>query len=180
MCDMTHSYVRHDSFLCVTWLIPMCDMTYSYVWRDSFIFVPWLIHMCDMTHSYVCHDSSICVPWLVYICDMTHSYVCHDSFICVTWLIHMCDMTHSYVWHDSFICVTWRIHTFSWRQKDTYKFSKVSLLLNSLYNVTIERFFENFLKSQIAHELNLWIEFNTDFWEFSPGNLVNNFGITST
>jgi len=41
----------------VTWLIHMCDMTHSYVWHDSFICVTWLIHMCDMTHSYVWHDS---------------------------------------------------------------------------------------------------------------------------
>jgi len=27
VCDMTHSYVGHDSFVCVTWLIYMCDMT---------------------------------------------------------------------------------------------------------------------------------------------------------
>jgi len=29
--EMTHSYVRHDSFMCVTRLNRMCDMTYSYV-----------------------------------------------------------------------------------------------------------------------------------------------------
>jgi len=52
MCDMTHSYVWHDSFTCVTWLIHMCDMTHLHVWHDSFICVTWLIHMCDMTHSY--------------------------------------------------------------------------------------------------------------------------------
>ena len=93
MCDMTH-YV--------------CEMTHLYVWHDSFICVTWFIHMCDMTHSYVWHDalrmwhdSFICVTWLIHMCDMTHSYVWHDSFICVTRLIHMCDMTHSYVWHDS-------------------------------------------------------------------------------
>jgi len=39
MCDMTHSYVWHDSFIRVTWLIHMCDMTHSYVWHDSFIYV---------------------------------------------------------------------------------------------------------------------------------------------
>jgi len=103
------SWYGNDSFICVTWLIHMCDMTHSYVWHDSsngcswlyengsFTCVTWLIHMCDMTH-----------PMDVVRCmGMTHSYVWHDSFVCVTWLIHMCDMTHSYVWHDSFICVTW-------------------------------------------------------------------------
>ena len=101
MCDMTHSYVWHDSFICVTWLIHMCDMIHAHVWHDSFICVTRLIHMCDMTHSYVWHDSLTCVIWLIHMCDMTHSCVWHDSFICVTRLIHMCDMTHSYVWKDT-------------------------------------------------------------------------------
>jgi len=100
MSDETHSFVCHDSFVCLTLLIHTCDMTHRYVWHDSFICATWFIHMCDMTHSYVWHDSSICVTWLIQTCDMIHSYVWHDSFICVTWLIDMCDMTHSYVRHD--------------------------------------------------------------------------------
>jgi len=64
MCDMTHSYVRHDAFICVTWLVHMCDMTHSYVWHDSLICNTWRIHTCDMTYSYVCHDLFICVIWL--------------------------------------------------------------------------------------------------------------------
>jgi len=127
VCDMTHSFVRHDWFIseptdvtpearvrdvthffCVTWLIR----------------ATWLIHLCYMTDSYVRHDSFICVsprplhlwrvcvPWLIlYVwCD---SYVCRDSF----------------VWRDSFICVSprplhlgrvcvpWLIH-YVWR--DSY------------------------------------------------------------
>ena len=133
MCDITHAYVWHDSFI--------CDMTHSYVWHDSFI--------CDMTDSYVWHDWIIRVTWLIYMRDMTHVYA-WNSFICVTWLIHTCDMTHFtiklchlhrclretqktilivtqthesihfklepyihmthfYAW-NSFICVTWLIH----------------------------------------------------------------------
>ena len=53
MCDVTQSYVWHDAFICVTWLIHMCDMTRSYVWHDSFIYSTWLIHICDMLHSCV-------------------------------------------------------------------------------------------------------------------------------
>ena len=96
MCDMTHLYVWHDSFICVTWLIHMCDMTHSFVWHDSFICVTWLIH--------ACLESFICVTWLM-LC------------VCVTWrinvrdiLIHICDINHSRAWHDSLSRVTWLIH----------------------------------------------------------------------
>ena len=95
MCNMTHSYAWHDSFICVTWLIHMCDVTYSYVWQNSFMCVTWLIHMCDMTHSCVWHGSFIRVTWLIHMCDIAHLYVWYGSFIRVTWLIHMRDMTHS-------------------------------------------------------------------------------------
>jgi len=73
----------------------MCDITHSYVWHDSFVCVTWLIHMCDMTHSYVWHDSFMCVTWLIHMCAMTHSCVWHDSFICVTRLIHLCAIPHA-------------------------------------------------------------------------------------
>ena len=128
---MTPSYMCHDVFICVTWLIHtcalilflcFCTMTPSYV--------------CAMTHSYVCHPwfwsasrawyywyawvpwlLHICVPWLIHMCAMTDSYVCHDSFICVTHDSFIC-VTHDWficvrhdsficVKHDSFICVTW-------------------------------------------------------------------------
>jgi len=48
-------------FIRVTWLIHVCDMTHSCVWHDSFMCVTWLIHGCDMTHSHVWHDSFTCV-----------------------------------------------------------------------------------------------------------------------
>jgi len=92
---MTHSYVWHDSFICVTGLTRTCELTHSFVWRDSLICVTWLIHMCDMTHSYVWHDSFICVRGLTRTCELTHWFVWRDSLICVTWLIHMCDMTQA-------------------------------------------------------------------------------------
>jgi len=54
MCDMTHWYVWHDSFICVTrltWLIcvDMSDVSITCRMHDSFTRVTWLIHMCDMT-----------------------------------------------------------------------------------------------------------------------------------
>ena len=92
---MAHSYVWHNWFICVTWLIHMCDMTHLYTWHDSFLYLTWLIHMCDMTHSHVWHDPFMYVTWLIHKCDMTHSHVTRLS---------------SYVWRDSFVCVTWLIY----------------------------------------------------------------------
>jgi len=134
---VTHSYVRHDSFICATWLIHKCNMTNSYVRHDSFISATWQIHMCDMTplvrclrwhastsfngdvwhdYSYVRHDSSICATWRIHMCDMTHSYVRHDSFICATGLLlsgacvdeHEDGASfHGHMWHESFIRTIW-------------------------------------------------------------------------
>jgi len=126
MFDWTYSYVTyfylgHDSFLCVTWLIPTCDMTRQ---AESPHEHPtsrlnWLIparHLStwDMPHSFAWHDSSLCVTWLVSMWNMTrraespHKYPTSR----LTWRISthhvsMWDMTHSYVWHDSFLRVTW-------------------------------------------------------------------------
>ena len=89
MCDMTHSYLSNDLFICETWPIHMCDMTRLHVWHDLFV--------CHMTYAYATrhmnglyahtlngtgdwHDS--CIP------DMTNARV--------TWLVH--------VWHDAFRC----------------------------------------------------------------------------
>ena len=72
MCDMTHSYAWHASFI-------RCDMPHSYVWYDSVIFEKCLIHIFDMPLS-----------WRIHIYDMTNSYLYHDSFICVPWCIHTC------------------------------------------------------------------------------------------
>ena len=70
--DMTHSYVRHDAFICETWLMRMCNMTHAYVRHDAFICETWLIHMWDMTQSIVRHDS--CKSWLITI-HMGMSYI---------------------------------------------------------------------------------------------------------
>jgi len=52
MCDMTHSYVIGTG-RSQTWHLNVCllyCMTHSYVRHDSFICETWLIHMWDMTH----------------------------------------------------------------------------------------------------------------------------------
>jgi len=53
----THSNVRHDAIIFVTWHLHMCDMTQHG-------------HMCDMPPSYVWHASFICVTCHFHMCDM--------------------------------------------------------------------------------------------------------------
>jgi len=148
------------SCICVKWLTYLYAMTHSYVGHDSFLRVTWLVHallhakksmsmhICAMTHWYMCHDSFTHVWHDSYMpcfmrreicwceeesfhayCAMAHSYVCHDSFVREPWLIRTCAMTRSFVWpdsymryfmrrgvcscmlcHDPFIRVPWLIH----------------------------------------------------------------------
>jgi len=132
VCDVTHSRVWHDAFICVAWLIHVWHDSFVCVIRTSFIRVAWLIHVRDMTHPQtkwmylpplcwrtgcVWHDAFMCVVWLI--------HVWHDSFVRVKSFIHMFDVTHSCAWHDSstdkmnvfasFVlkvcaCVTWLVH----------------------------------------------------------------------
>ena len=99
---MVHSHVKHDSFICVTWLIHMCDMTHPYVWHDSFTYLTYtiLVYEFNMTHLRVWLDVFIFVTWLIHGFDRTISYVWHDSFTCVTWPIQMYDMTYCNMYHD--------------------------------------------------------------------------------
>jgi len=125
---MTYSYVWHDSFICVAWLIHTRDMTYSHVKWPTLVWhgssrVTWLIRICGMTRLYAWHDVFTCemthssVKWII-TCDMTHSnvwqnlFTCEMTDSCVTWFI-TCDMTRLSVWHDSFITyshVKWPTH----------------------------------------------------------------------
>jgi len=62
MCDMTHSDVSCDPFICI---VPEAMVSQTFSVRET----P------DKTHSYVWHDAYL--------------YVSHDSFICVMWFIHI-------------------------------------------------------------------------------------------
>ena len=127
MCDRTHSYVWHDSFICVTCLIHMRDKTHSYVWHDSCICVTWPIHMCDKPYSCVWRGSFTphTCHWLILHmpCVLPQGYP-RAAFTSVTWLIHMRDVTRSekkitskiparcipVVSSAAFVCLIWLIH----------------------------------------------------------------------
>ena len=70
-------------------------MTHLFVWHGSFVCVTWLRHSCDMTHSFTgggLWRRGRCGDGVAF--ERTHASVWHDSFMLVTWLIHTCDMTH--------------------------------------------------------------------------------------
>jgi len=78
MCD----HVRHELFICETWHVHMWDMTHSYVWHDSFVCVIRLIHeRRDMSYSSVRHDPFMCETWPINVECMGHSSVRHDPFM---------------------------------------------------------------------------------------------------
>jgi len=108
MCDMTHSYVRHDSLICVTYV---CDMVRGQVtWRDmTHLYVQLYsrnitdIHLCDSIWS----TPLQLLTWLIHICV---TWLIVTSLICVPRLIHMCviwlrrhDCSCWHWWRDSFI-----------------------------------------------------------------------------
>jgi len=103
MCNVTHSYVRHDALTCLIWLNHMCDMTCSYVWHKSFICVTWLIHICDKTHALAWHDLFMCVAWHIHMRDI---HGCGCVYVCVRVCTYMC------------VCVCVR-HTQAQTQKQT-------------------------------------------------------------
>ena len=138
--DMTHSYVRHDSFMCETWLIYMWDMAPSYVRHDSFIWERhgsfiWEMCILQTSSDVSCHTSMsrATYEWVMSqmyeSCHTSMSHITHEWCVCETWLTHtscstnrsICSAsTHSCaafgtmpeatLWHDSFIYETWLIH----------------------------------------------------------------------
>jgi len=98
VCDVTHLYIWHDSWMYVTWLIYIYDMTHGCMWRDSFIYMTWLLDVCDVTHLYIWHDALMHVRRLIHMCHLTHGCMWHVSFTHMTWLLDECDMTHPYTY----------------------------------------------------------------------------------
>ena len=83
----------HSSWNCHDSRVHIWDMTHSYMRHDSFIYETWLSHMCDMTRHHALIRNSVSYIESCTMYDMTHSYMRHDSVTCVTWLV----TTHWYV-----------------------------------------------------------------------------------
>jgi len=69
---------------CATWLIYICDVTHLYAWHGSFVCAIWPILVCNMTHSYAQHFKCTRATWLIHMCDTTHLYTRHGSFVGAT------------------------------------------------------------------------------------------------
>jgi len=102
--DMTHSYVRGDSFLQVTWLAFGLRVALPYSWGSCIrLFVR------DMTHSYTRGDSFFRVTWLAFGLHVALPYLMTFVYVCsyVSWLIHMREVTLSLESHDSLlVCIS--------------------------------------------------------------------------
>jgi len=67
MCDTTHSYVWHDSFICVTWLIYLCDMPHS-EYRCSVVEISTDWDFCwSVVFFHFMHRLKILMGWLMLV-----------------------------------------------------------------------------------------------------------------
>jgi len=126
------SWVRHDSFICDTWLMRIVGVTLCTGWRRligspklQIIFHKRAIKYRLLLREMACKDKGSYESSPPCICVETHSYVTHDSRVRETWLLHMWHMTHAYsrcgfvyLCHDLFVCDTWLTRT--WDMTHSY------------------------------------------------------------
>ena len=91
-------FTWHVFLICVAYFMNVCDMSHPWVWHDSWIFVTRPDYLCGMTHECVtrlidmryigAHRYLLCwhvydpltrLAFAVYMYDVTHSYVCDTS-----------------------------------------------------------------------------------------------------
>jgi len=108
LCDMTHSYMRHDPFMCVkTPRSTRGNVLFSWMCQFSNVNIDAL---CDMIHCYMGRDSFICVKIPLSRMNTAYLFVNVSVFTCecvsvhvwipilfMIWLIHVCAVTHSWV-----------------------------------------------------------------------------------
>jgi len=123
LCDVNDLAVRHNSFICVTWLIHQFDMTQLAVRYDnSYVKLLDIIYRVAKMHRlpYLYRSFSAKEPCNWWFCcgkrPATYGILCifatpqlgHDSLVYLAWLIHMWEPWRiGYL--DQFKCVTWRL-----------------------------------------------------------------------
>ena len=99
MCVMTHSYVCHDLFICVTWLIHICDTTFSIsLLYITFIYVTWLVmsHVNESCHIWTSHVTYERV--MSHMNESCHMWMSHVTYERV--MSHMNESCHIYAVHN--------------------------------------------------------------------------------
>jgi len=167
VCDMSHSYVWHDSTHCHTLqhsathcntlqhtAIHCTMLHHTATHRNTLQHIAThcntLLHTATHYHTLL-HTATKLLPSLVPAC------VWHDSFTHVTWLFHTCGMTHSYVWQNSFTRVTWlttcyKAYSHMWRESTRcntlqHAVNYCNTLLHTATHCTILQPYTNTLRS---------------------------------
>jgi len=122
LCYMTHPYLWHDTFLCVTWLmqgwVMSClGITHGpkangiIVWHVASLRVTWL--MPGWVMSWHTHNTRAqgkwgnFVTWLIPVCDVTHVRMSHvTNSLQIT---QEAKAKEIFVWRDASLYVTWCI-----------------------------------------------------------------------
>jgi len=89
---VTHSYMWYDSFIRVTWLIRICDMAHSYMRHESFIY-EWFhslvtvhiwnhMHICVSLHMWV-NSTYLCVVYMHVCMHSTCTFHICEYFACI-------------------------------------------------------------------------------------------------
>jgi len=111
---MTHSYVSYDTYTHI-WSIQhncdMCDMTHSYVWHDSFKSATWLIRRSYVSyHTY--ERDMICIRMMrhtllmrhvTHVNESCHTYEWVMSHLWISHITHINESCHTYKWCMSLI-----------------------------------------------------------------------------
>jgi len=118
MCKITHSYLWHDyaatKYTRLSgWLLYACNMTHSYVRHASYMCVTRLIHMCGMPHSWVWHDS-VCEtdshkPRFALLGQMSHVtyvYEAYRTYECIMSRMWMSHVTKVKAWYHNTSFIT--------------------------------------------------------------------------
>jgi len=86
---MNESWCIYQSgIICATWLTHMCDMTHSYVWHDSFICVTnesWCIYQSGMSPKLMSQVARMYESCRKYECAMSHVWMSHLTRIHESW-----------------------------------------------------------------------------------------------
>jgi len=117
ICDMTHSYVCHDLFICPRgsscYSENALEVPFSWIpWVFSHIWMSHATHINQSCHTYewvmphvkigrVTHMNASCHTYESVVSHIWMSHATHMNQSCHTYecVIHMCAMTHSYAWH---------------------------------------------------------------------------------